>query len=292
MGLKDKFKILTYNIGIIEKKVDTVIENGIGSGEIRWLKHSYKDRFFADPFLVKEERDKLYIVCEELPFYTNKGIISLLTVKKSDFSLIEKKKLIEEPWHLSFPYIINNEYLLPESHKGGKAYIYHLNTSTWEIDEKKLICDECGFVDPVIIQDDNGRDVLLSTDNYSEKLYTFSYEEDGKYHQISSEPLLKDKARARAAGFVFDYNNQTVRPVQDCVERYGRQTRIVKINKLDNKAYQAEDICTLNSDLNPPYDETFHTFNVYENFIIVDGSKDFVRFPMKIIYRLRNRVKI
>lgn len=286
MGLKDKFKILTYNIGIIEKDASTVIEKGVGAGDIKWLKHSYKDRFFADPFLVKEDNEKLFIVCEELSFWNNKGIISLLVANKSDFSLMEKKKLIEEPWHLSFPYVINNEYLLPESHKGGKAYLYHLNTSTWEIDDKKLVCEECGFVDPVIIRDDNNRDVLLSTDNYSEKLYSFVLGDDGKCHQISHTPLLSDKARTRAAGSVFTYKGKTVRPVQDCVERYGRQTRIVKVNKINRDKYQAEDIAVLNSDLNPPYDETFHTFNVYENCIIVDGSKDFVRFPMKALYRL------
>lgn len=291
MGLKDKFKILTYNIGLIEKGTDAVIEEGLVAGDIRWLKHSYKDRFFADPFLVKEDDGKYYVVCEELSFWNNKGIISLLVINKRDFSLLEKKTLIEEPWHLSFPYIINNEYLLPESHKGGKAYLYHINVDAWEIDKKTLVCDECGFVDPIIIQNTNVNNVLLSTDNSSEKLYAFKMGDDNKYHQISQSPLMIDKSRTRAAGNTFQYKESLVRPVQDCVQRYGRQTRIVKADLLDDQTYQTEDVAVLNSDSNPPYDETFHTFNVYDNCIIVDGSKDFVRFPMKIFYRISTRLK-
>ena len=41
----------------------------------------------------------------------------------------------------------------------------------------------------------------------------------------------------------------------------------------------------LNSFKNPPYDETLHTFNVYDDVIVVDGSKDFLRFPAKIFYK-------
>ena len=41
----------------------------------------------------------------------------------------------------------------------------------------------------------------------------------------------------------------------------------------------------LNSFENAPYDETLHTFNVYDNVIMVDGSKDFMRFPVKILYK-------
>ena len=49
--------------------------------------------------------------------------------------------------------------------------------------------------------------------------------------------------------------------------------------------YEAKEFCTLNSFKNPPFDETMHTFNVYDEIIIVDGSKDFFRFPMKLLYK-------
>lgn len=291
MDLINKFKILTYNVGIIHKPIDEVLSNGIKQHDIIWLKHKYKDRFFADPFLVKEDSDSLYILCEELSFWNNKGVISLLVVNKEDFRLVEKKTIIEEPWHLSFPYIINNEYVLPESHKAGKAYLYHLNTSTWEIDSKKVVCEECGFVDPVIIKIDDDKEYLLSTDNLSERLFIYSLDDNEKYKILNKEPVLTDKSRARAAGYSFIYNGELVRPVQDCVERYGRQVRIEKIISFNEKTYETDIIAILNSDLNPPYNETFHTFNLYDNCIIVDGSKDIVRFPVKLIYRFSSRLK-
>lgn len=290
MKILDKFKILTYNIGIINKPASAVIENGINQGDIVWLKHKYKDRFFADPFVINDTENELYILCEELSFWDNKGVISLLIVNKSDFSLKEKKVLIDEPWHLSFPYVIHDEFILPESHKGGKAILYHLDKCSWKIDEKHLICDECGFNDPILINTSDGEEVLLSTDNLSEKLYIFKRQDDGKYIRSGDRPLLIDKSKSRAAGNAFYYKDSLVRPVQDCNERYGRQTRIEKILHLDMDHYETETISVLNSDLNPPFDETFHTFNCYDDYIIVDGSKDVIRFPMKVIYRLYSKL--
>lgn len=291
MRMLDKFKVLTYNIGIVYKPLANLIENGLEQGDIRWLKHNESNCFFADPFLVKEENGMLYMLCEELSFWDNKGKISLIIIDKANFELHSKKVLIEEPWHLSFPYLIQGEYILPESHKGGKAYLYHLNTAKWEIDEKREICDECGFVDPIVFKIGNDNQILLSTDNLSERLYSFCLGQDGKYHKTQEKAVLVDKARSRSAGCPFTYNGHLLRPVQDCVERYGRQTRIVKIKKMSPSEYESEDIAVITGDKNPPYNETLHTFNVYDNYVIVDGSKDIIRFPIKILFKFSNAIK-
>lgn len=290
MSFKSKWQILTYNIGFIQKPVAQVIENGIGENEIIWLNHKYKDRFFADPFLLTEDEDFYYIVCEELVFWEGKGKISLLVVRKSDFLLVKKETLIDEPWHLSFPFVYKNEYIIPESHRGGKAYMYHIDLGKMEIDSKELICEECGFVDPVITEDDRGKEILLSSDNLSQNMFAFTKDDNGKFARASKTSLICDKKRARAAGKMFTYKGEKVFPVQDCEERYGRQTRLEKIASLTADNYTIDEIATINSDKNPPYNETMHTFNVYDDFVIIDGSKDFARFPMKIFYRIGAKI--
>ena len=62
MRLKDKFLIQTYNVGILKKAVDVVLAEGIKEKDIVWLKHPYKDRFFADPFVIDEDESNLYIL--------------------------------------------------------------------------------------------------------------------------------------------------------------------------------------------------------------------------------------
>ena len=51
MRIVDKFKIQTYNVGFIARPIEEILKNGISKGDIIWMKHKYKDRFFADPFL-------------------------------------------------------------------------------------------------------------------------------------------------------------------------------------------------------------------------------------------------
>ena len=43
-----------WNIGFTPDKPETVIQNK-GVSKINWMKHPYKDRWFADPFVVKED---------------------------------------------------------------------------------------------------------------------------------------------------------------------------------------------------------------------------------------------
>ena len=73
----NRFRIKTYNVGIIRKDIKLILEVGIKKGDIIWMKHNYKDRFFADPFLIKEDDNFFYIVCEELLFFEKNGKITL-----------------------------------------------------------------------------------------------------------------------------------------------------------------------------------------------------------------------
>lgn len=49
MKIIDKFRIQTYNIGFIKKNIGKVLDEGLLKNDVVWLKHGYKDRFFADP---------------------------------------------------------------------------------------------------------------------------------------------------------------------------------------------------------------------------------------------------
>ncbi len=77
-----------------------------------------------------------------------------------------------------------------------------------------------------------------------------------------------------------------MRPAQDSLERYGKYTRLNTIENLSVSDY-AEQIYTIfSSEDNPPYNETLHTFNYYDDIALVDGSID-VLAPKNICYKLR-----
>ena len=85
MKFIDKFRIGYWNVGVIEKSIESVMSDE--SYEIRWMKHRYKDRFFADPFLHHQDESHYYILAEELIFAKRKGTIVLLKVNKRTMKL-------------------------------------------------------------------------------------------------------------------------------------------------------------------------------------------------------------
>lgn len=292
MNFYKKFLIQTYNIGIIRKPIKQVISNGIGKGEITWLKHNYKDRFFADPFLIDEDDRNYYILVEEFLFWEEKGKITLLTVDKDTFSLIDRKVIIEEKTHLSFPFCaFKGSSIIPESVRSGITKEYTFDCSTHQVMGEKEIINE-GLIDACFYTDKNGTGWILASKevNPKEDLYMYK-EEDEHYKRLNDgEPVMSSLELTRAAGRVFSVDGELYRPVQDSTGRYGRQTKIVRIKKLDESGYEAEEVLTVNSFENPPFDETMHTLNVYDDCVIVDGSKDYFRFPMKILYKLKKKV--
>lgn len=287
MNLYKKFLIQTYNIGIIKKPIGNILNEGIGKGEITWLKHAFKDRFFADPFMIKEDKEYYYILVEEFLFWEEKGKITLLKVKKEDFSLVERKIIIEEQTHLSFPFCeLNGTTIIPESVLSGKTNEYSIDLDTMAIINSREVLN-VGLIDAAFYTDIQGGKWIFAakTNNPKEDMYMYKLNRN-VYEPLNNGQVVEHSIEeTRSAGKLFEYNGNLYRPVQDSTQRYGRQTRIMRIDKLDEENYKASCVQVINGKDNPPYNETLHTFNVYNNCVIVDGSKDYFRFPMKILYK-------
>lgn len=287
MSLYNRFLIQTYNIGIIRKDIGDVIKAGIGRGDITWLKHSYRDRYFADPFLINEDEAFYYILVEEYLFWEEKGKITLLTIRKEDFSLVTRKVVIEEETHLSFPFCdFRGSTIIPESVKSGKTKCYDFNLDMMTVTDSHEIIEE-GLIDAAFYTDKNHEEWVFTAKSNNPKVDMYMYhKEKGKYIPLNNNQVIASSIEeTRSAGRLFENNQNLYRPVQDSTGRYGRQTRIMHVEKIDTEGYKASCIQVINSAENPPFDETLHTFNVYDDCIIVDGSKDYLRFPMKLFYK-------
>lgn len=286
MNLINKFRIQTYNIGFITKPVKEIVMNGILSGDIVWVKHNYKDRFFADPFLWYRDKDHYFVLCEEMTFWEQKGVISLLKIRKDSCELVERKTVIEESTHLSFPFCEENgNYVIPESLKSGQCKKYIFNDNH-ELVRSEVIFDE-GLIDSSFFMDKNGDEWMFTAKKTipNKELFLYYKNAEGKYQPVKHNPVESNIRTTRSAGRFFYSNGKLYRPVQDCLGRYGKQTKILEMKSISKDGIEYEDVATLNSFANPPFSQTFHTFNVYNDVIVIDGSYDFFRFPMKIFYR-------
>lgn len=291
MNIVKRFTIQVYNIGIVSRKV---LETGILEGDIKWLKHQYKDRFFADPFLWFRDEHCYYILAEEMCFFEGYGRIVLLKVSKNDFSLKSKKIIIEKPFHLSFPFCEENgDYIIPEAVGSNKCMRYKIAKDTLEILSEEMLV-ETGLIDPVLLDWNNEEWIFAGhKQNPSGELFIYQKEGSGRFQLISECPVLISRGGSRSAGHFFEYKGELMRPVQDCTERYGKRTRIMKVTRLDKHGYQDEEFVVLTSGANPPFNETLHTFNLYGDIALVDGSVD--TFTLNNVYnklrKLFRRIK-
>lgn len=272
MSFLNKFILGVWNIGIIESNVENVI-NSKENLQIRWMKHRYKDRFFADPFLYSVDKRNYYILAEEFPFYTNKGYISLLTVDRKSMTLKNKEKIIEESCHLSYPFVYRGE-IIPEAYRSGKCIAYKLTDCKNIL--KHTIAD-MGLIDQTFLEY-KGKEWIFATDEDNplcglKIFYREDKDEEWKPHK--NNPVKRDIRTTRPGGHFFTIGDKLYRPVQDSEKLYGHRIRIMEVVELSPDNFIEKEVTILSSKGNPPYEMGFHTFNAAEGFIVVDGYREY-----------------
>ncbi len=287
MGFREKMSLEIYNVGIVKKPIGKILRSGIAAGEITWMRHPYRDRFFADPFLWYQDDSFYYILAEEYIFWERKGKISCLKVQKSDFSLADKEVVIEEPVHLSFPFCEEGgDTVIPESVRMEGLYAYRLDMETHKIKSREKLSD-IPMIDTVRFKCSTGDWFFTCTrENPYTDLYLYRYE-DGVMKEPLPNPVKKSIRASRSAGRIFRYGKEFYRPTQVSEGKYGHETALNRILQLNDAGYDTLETAVLSSRCNPPFNQALHTFNGYKDFSIVDGEYDALRPASKIIYRIR-----
>ncbi len=273
----DKFILGIWNVGIIEKDIHNVMSDK--DIKIRWMRHSYRDRFFADPFLYNKDKEYYYILAEEFPFYKNIGFISLLTVDRKTMKLVKKETVIEEPFHLSYPFV-NNGNIIPEAYRSDKVTSYTLQNN--KVQKTDIVMDS-GLIDQTFLEY-NGFEWVFATDkdNPLSGLKIF-YRKIGDSEWLShaKNPVKSDITNSRPGGHFFILDNVLYRPVQDSEKLYGHKIRIMRVDTLTPDTFEETEVNEFSAKNNPPYNQGFHTFNVEDGFIVVDGYREYHSFFVK-----------
>lgn len=237
-----------------------------------------RDRFYADPFLIKKN-NKYYVFFEELIFTENKGFISVLELDENG-NYTKPVKVLEREYHLSYPNIFefNDElYMIPESGTNNKTIeIYRCIEfpANWRF-EKVLIDNIKAFDSTILFYD--GKYWMFTYLEYfkgkslSHGLYLFSADEplsdNWKYHP--QNPVIPDAVYSRPAGNFFTRDNKIFRPSQDCSKRYGYGMKINQIIKLTDTEYEEVEV----DSIYPEWDKktiSTHTINSVENLTVID----------------------
>ena len=299
MKIIDIFNKLYYyrwNIGFAEKDIKDIILDKESQIDVKWVKHSYRDRFFADPFILNLGESQIQVLVEEFPYSIKKGIISLLTIDRNSYTLIDRKVVLEQSFHMSYPYIQRDKdnnvmWVAPEASMSGRLYRYSLEKDTNILTNQVTVINH-PLLDSTIVEYDNMFWLFCTKrgDSSNSQLHIyFSNSLDGPWEDHPCNPVLDDSMMARPAGYMVNLNDTIYRFVQKNDKSYGERIYLTKIVELSTTSFKEVFVKELYSQ-NDKYSYGFHTINGYENICVVDGlCKEFA--PLKrICFELKNKL--
>ena len=287
-----------WNIGFATISAEQLLRNPhLLSHRIQWLKHPYKDRFFADPFFLNVDNNCIEVMVEEYMFSTKHGRLVVLKINRSDFSLVERRVLLDIDSHLSYPIDFrydNNHYLYPENgacnhlplylfKDGELEYLYDIITPQMMSE----VMSDSWLADATMININQKYYILATPTKTNDKLVIFTSDSPvGKFSPLLDLGIKNNVKNSRSAGKFFEVNGGLFRPTQNCALGYGKSINIQKIVSLTDTSCDEISVLEIQP-LSHKYDRGIHTLNFESELCVVDGRGyryPVARYILPVIY--------
>ncbi|MBA4301931.1 MAG: hypothetical protein C0433_17785 [Cyclobacterium sp.] len=269
--IQESIKKPHWEVGLV-KREEWDISQPLNWDNINILENPNSSKtFWADPFPIKTA-DRTFAFLEEWDKKKKKGRISLWEKGK------EPKAILEEPWHLSYPFLWKEKeqfYLIPESAAAGKLYRYEALDfpDSWKPGEEFFPGEA---FDPTIWKTDEGYWLFVNQKAHPacspfDELYLYFSEswEKPEWKSHPQNPIVSDVRKSRPTGSLFVHDGKLYRPTQDSELRYGHRIRIQEVIQLDRNTYREQEAYILN----PPLKNGIlgmHTINFTEDIVYLD----------------------
>lgn len=260
-----------WNLGFIEEGLKDTLTNK--HPKIHWVKKRFKDRWFADPFILDVTEKEIIILAEEYCYNILKGRIARVVIDRKTYEEKSFEIILELPTHLSFPFIIrqnNKVYLMPENSASGYSTVYEYDDAMRKLTPLHHLSEE-PFADATVFEINNQSflctTMLPDTNSTSVKIYLFDKNELRTIEKIATIefPIVC----GRNAGEVFSVGQQQYRPAQDCTKCYGHGVILQKMS-MDDGQWVFESVNSFYPDTFK-YNQGVHTFNNYKGLIVIDA---------------------
>lgn len=249
-----------------------------GLNSITWIENPFKDRWFADPFILSDSEATMEVLVEEWKYTEKRGCISKVIIDKASKKIIKATRVLVLDTHLSFPNIIREGervFFYPENTEAGELALYEYFPKT-ETAEKRLILLKQPLADAVFFEE-KGKWFMTGTRPPNDNGNTLSvFVADnwrGPYKQESD--ICFADCSARGGGGILKCGKKLIRVSQDCTGGYGRGLVFSEIGFESNKP-KFKELCRFYPDRNQA--RGVHTYNTYAGSAIVDCKK--YRYPL------------
>lgn len=236
--------------------------------------------FRADPFFFSHMGED-WLFYEELRLDNWKGYLCAAKIENGGFA--DPVKVLEEPWHLSYPFVFSHDgeiYLIPESSSTKTIELYRCERFPDEWIKVRSLLEGMHFADTTLVRHDGMWWMFTcaahSKDYFNrDELYLYYADDpiEGTWHPHPMNPVVCDNSLARPAGRVEEENGVLWRSSQDNSLRYGRGLNWNCILQMDKECYREE----LAEHL--VFDESTgimgaHTFNQSERWTVIDLQRN------------------
>lgn len=273
MNGKDKLLYShNWNIGFCAQTPEGLVGRQ-SLNRIQWMKHSYKDRWFADPFIYKITKDEIVVFVEECQIESPKGIICELVIDRKTKRLKRRFVLLESDTHLSYPAIIrwgDKVYVYPENGASGQLNIYEYDSASHLLVNPICILNEA-VADATILKCEN-KYLMVATRCPKTQEEVFLYQSDslfGPFVQIGDTPIQTSRSCSRPGGNWFCAGGQLYRPAQNCEKRYGASLSIMEVSIIADKVCESQSFTLYPESYR--YNRGLHTLNFMNGICVIDG---------------------
>jgi len=234
-------------------------------------------RFYADPF-VMHDGGRAYVLCEEYPYATGKGLISAFEIGP-DGRASAPRPVLETGSHLSYPHIFRRDgavWMIPESSAAGTVELYRADPFPHRWVKESVLIEGRSLADATMVEW-AGRLWLFAASNDAE---TSSWDALtihsatsllGPWRQHGPDPALIDAGAARPAGAMTLREGRLWRAAQDCTGGYGSGLALCVVERLDEGGFAQRVMHRLPPD--PAWGAAgSHTINAADGFEVVDAA--------------------
>ena len=200
-------------------------------------------RFYADPFIFWLD-GVAHVFCEEYPYATRKGVISVFTIGR-DGLMAPPRVVLERPYHLSYPMVFERDgaiLMIPETSANRTIELYRAKRfpDEWTLDA--VLVKDVSAADATLVE----RDGLLwlfaaivegGSSSWDALGLYFAPSLKGPWSAHPANPVLIDASSARPGGLTILRGKELLRPAQDCMGGYGSALTLCRIDRLDPEYY-------------------------------------------------------
>lgn len=284
-----------WHVGIAHTPAAALLEGKtLSAAQITWLPLPPSFCFLADPFGVWREGG-LCVYAEALDYRSKRGEIHYYRFD-AQWNLISSGVALRKPFHLSYPFLIEDNgalYMLPEAHKSGALTLYRCTRFPDQWEEVASLLNQ-PTIDASIIYHQQRWWMFYALPGENSRamreLYLASAESlTGRWTPHPMSPVRTGLDASRPGGTPFIHRGELYLPTQDCQTQYGGALNLLRITALTPDRFVCEPALHITADgLHPDYTQGIHTLAACGDVTLFD-VKRVSHSPARLLVNLKRR---